>query len=124
MNPAKFKTIREAIGLSISELSDIADVQPRTVRYWESGRNTPPDDIAQQLTLIDSILDSQVNHAIAIYQEKKPDEVVLYRYVNCDELYKAHPEFKGLPVTTHAAMLYRALRKFEGIGVPVSIEYK
>ena len=124
MNSAKFKTLREAIGLSVTDLATIASVQPRTARYWESGRNVPPEEVSKSLVSIDVMLSHSVEQAIKLYQDKNPDEILLYRYVNAEELHKAHPEFKGLPVSTHAAMLYRVSKRFEEMGVPVSIEYK
>ncbi|WP_368643271.1 helix-turn-helix domain-containing protein [Castellaniella ginsengisoli] len=42
MNGATLKTIREALGLSVPWFADFCSVQERTVRHWESGRNTVP----------------------------------------------------------------------------------
>ena len=46
MTPAELKTIREACGLSQAWLAQRAQVNERTVRYWESGKSTVPDDVA------------------------------------------------------------------------------
>lgn len=40
MHPAEFKTLREAVGLSISTLVNVIDVDERTLRKWESGKSS------------------------------------------------------------------------------------
>ena len=124
MNSAEFKTLREAVGLSVSNVANLANVGERTVRYWEAGRNSPPQEISNRLSDINEMLERSANEAIKIYEEKMPDEVVLYRYVSDKELHKAHKGFKDLPVTVHAALLFRVKHYLNTLSVPVSIEYK
>ena len=49
MTPAELKTVREACGLPQSWLAHRAQVNERTVRYWESGKSSVPDDVAAWL---------------------------------------------------------------------------
>lgn len=47
MTPHEFKAARQELGLSQSELADILNVNPRTVRKWERDDDTrPPNPIA------------------------------------------------------------------------------
>jgi len=128
MNSAAFKTLREAVGLSVSNVAKIAKVGERTVRYWESGRNQPPEDISQRLIEIDNQLEQGVKYTLAFVDEMLAkhgsiDEFNLLRYTDEKQLWKKHPEFKKLPVTTHAAYLARVKRALEDKGAVVNLTY-
>ncbi len=123
MNSAEFKTMREAVGLTTGPLAKMAKVDQRTVRYWESGRTKPPEQACKILLDLDAMLNRTKAEAVMLYSEKKPDTVLLLRYRTDKELHKANPDFKGLPVTVHAALLHRLTHHFMSLGVPVSIEY-
>lgn len=124
MNSAEFKTMREAVGLSVAEAADLFCVEPRTIRHWESGRNSVPEGVASEITAIDSQLDFIVSEALRVYWEQKPDEVVLYRYRDIDELIESQGNFNGWPVSVHAAMLFRAKKLFAHNKIPCQIRYK
>lgn len=122
MDSAEFKTLREAVGLSVSQAAGLFDVQERTVRYWESGRNKVPAGVADQITGIDAHLEFMTDEAVRVYWEQKPDAVELYRYRDEDALLAAYPDFPW-PHSVHAAMLYRVMRRLADSGVEVSIRY-
>tara|TARA_Y100000310_G_scaffold257071_1_gene265049 strand:- start:1530 stop:1772 length:243 start_codon:yes stop_codon:yes gene_type:complete len=42
MTPREFKAARNALGLSINELSFVLDIQERTIRKWEAERDPRP----------------------------------------------------------------------------------
>ena len=42
MTPQEFKTARQTLGLSISELSFVLDIQERTIRKWELDSDPRP----------------------------------------------------------------------------------
>ena len=65
MTPAELKTLREACGLPQSWLAHQAQVNERTVRYWESGKSSVPDDVAALISRIDAQLDT-VQHALGV----------------------------------------------------------
>ena len=128
MNSAEFKTAREAVGLSVSQVAKIANVGERTVRYWESGRNKPPADVSKKIIEIDNQLEEGVKNTILFVKEMKEkhgkiDEINLLRYTNDDELWEKHAEFKGMPVTVHAAYLGRVKRELEKQNVVVNLAY-
>ena len=115
MTPAELKTLREACGLPQSWLAHQAQVNERTVRYWESGKSSVPDDVAALITSIDVTLDTAATgaldqaHALATALGA-PQAIDLYRYSADEELWAARPDMAGLPVTCHAALLARARR--------------
>lgn len=50
MTPAQFKDARNRLGLSASQLADIINSDPRTIRKWEHEDGTrPPNPIAVRI---------------------------------------------------------------------------
>jgi transcriptional regulator with XRE-family HTH domain len=128
VRPAELKTLREAVGLSVPDLASLTKVQERTVRYWESGRNSVPDDVAETVLKIDEMLDAIVENSLATVRDLiknagEPEEVVLLRYRENADLWRFLPEFKPLPATTHAAMLARLRGELADMYVPSRIVY-
>lgn len=128
MHPAEFKTLREAIGLSISTLVKVIDVDERTLRKWESGKKQPPQGVVDSLEAIDALLNKTAANIFAQHQESMKNGgqqgVVLERFVEVEDLAAAYPEFKGLPTMSFGVVLFRVRQKFIDLGVPVSIIYK
>lgn len=129
MTPAELKTNREALGLTVGWLADQAGVGERTVRYWESGRNQVPADVAALVTRIEAQTRTIVANALEQVGEVvqvhggEPEAVDLRRYASDAELWRRHPGFKPLPATWHAAALARIARELESRGVASVIEY-
>lgn len=128
MHPAEFKTLREAVGLSISTLVNVIDVDERTLRKWESGKKQPPQGVVDSLEAIDALLNKTAAEIVAQHQESMKNGgqqgVVLERFIEADDLAAAYPAFAELPTTTFAVVLFRVRQKFIELGVPVSIIYK
>ena len=128
MTPAELKTLREACGLPQSWLAHQAQVNERTVRYWESGKSSVPDDVAALISRIDAQLDTAAHGALEQAQalataHGAPQEVTLYRYDTDAELWERRPDMAGLPVTCHAALLARARRLLSAAGFRVVIAW-
>ncbi len=51
-NADTIKSIRESIGLSRAELSELMGVSVKTVQAWESGRNKPNGSSARLLQIL------------------------------------------------------------------------
>lgn len=60
MNGAEFALLRYKLGLSLSQVADFLDVNPRTVRAWNAGRDPIPDGVLLDLD------DLQLEHEIAV----------------------------------------------------------
>ena len=123
MHPAEFKTLREAIGLSISTLVKVIDVDERSIRKWESGKKKLPLDVIEQVVAIDQLITDTANNAFDELQTSPQDSVTLHRYIEEEDYLNAHPEFEGLPITSYGVVLYRLRQKLIDAGVPVSIVY-
>ena len=125
MTSAELKTRRESLGLTADWLAKKARVQLRTVRYWEAGRNKVPDDVAELITTLDAWRESAVSAMVqsCTAATPAPDEVVLLRYRDDEQLWAHHPGFEGLPVTFHASALLASQKALQTSGCRVKIVY-
>src|SRR5690554_4515062 len=116
MHPAEFKTLREAVGLSISTLVNVVNVDERTLGKWESGKKQPPQGVVGSLEAIDALLNKTAAENVAQHQESMKDGgqqgVVLERITKSEDLAAAYPAFAELPTTTFAVVLFRVRQKF------------
>ncbi len=124
MHPAEFKTLREALGLSISTLVKVIDVDERTLRKWESGKKKLPQGVIDSLVAVDTLLNTTANSLFESIQKAPQDNVVLYRFIEEEDLLNKHPELEGLPMSSYGVVLFRVRQKLLDLGIPVSIEYK
>ncbi len=120
---AGLKTMRESLGLTVNWLAEQAGVGERTVRYWESGRNQVPDDVAATILRVESLVADEVQRALKTLQSQQLQPIILRRYVTDSDLWQAQSTFSQLPTTCHAAMLSRLSRELEARGFRVVIEY-
>lgn len=128
MHPAEFKTLRESLGLTISTLVKIIDVDERTFRKWESGKKQPPQGVVDTLEGYNTLVNNTVADIVSFHQESMKNGgqqgVVLERFSEAEDLAKAYPAFAGLPTTTFGVVLFRVRQIFIDLKVPVSIIYK
>ena len=128
MNAAELKTLREACGLSQEWLAQRANVNQRTVRYWESGKSTVPDDAARIISELDVTLSRAAQEALTQARSLalvhgKAETVTLFRYASDAELWARRKDMAGLPATCHAALLARARRLLIDDGQAVEIHW-
>jgi DNA-binding XRE family transcriptional regulator len=127
MHSAEFKTLRESLGLTISTLVKIVDVDERTLRKWEAGKKQPPQGVVDTLIGFDDLVNKTAVEIFTQHQESMKNGgqqgVVLERFVEVDDLVKAFPAFEGLPTMTFGVVLFRVRQRFIDLGIPVSIIY-
>ena len=128
MTSAELKTLREACGLSQRHLSDMAAVNERTVRYWESGKSTVPEDVEALVAQLDETLETAALAALTqartlAQTHGAPEVITLFRYADDAALWAQRPDMKGLPATCHAALLARARRLMLANGLAVEIQW-
>lgn len=127
MHPAEFKTMREAVGLSISTLVKVIDVDERSIRKWESGKKKLPYDVIESVESIDQLLWDTANKLFegikAAYNPDAPSPVIIKRFIEEEDYLNAHPEFEGLPITSYGVALFRLRQKCIDANIPISIEY-
>jgi DNA-binding XRE family transcriptional regulator len=124
MHAAEFKTLREAVGLTISTLVKVIDVDERTIRKWESGKKKLPADVIESVVAIDQLLTDTANQLFIERNQPSNGTVVLDRFIEEEDLLNAYPQFEGLPMSSYGVVLFRLRQKFIDAGVEVSIQYK
>lgn len=84
MNGATFRLLRETAGLSVKNVSDALQVNPRTVNRWDSGALPIPEDAQQWMEgrwdeFIGKILDFEEVVNDEAMAEDMPVEVATYK---------------------------------------------
>lgn len=77
MNAPTLRATREMVGMSVRRLAQLADVQERTIKRWESGTTPVPDDVAQIVSDAKARQDEVVTFALAQYEalyDQLPDD--------------------------------------------------
>ncbi|QIQ21456.1 helix-turn-helix domain-containing protein [Zophobihabitans entericus] len=130
LSKAEFKTLREALGLSIQDLARWAKVDERSVRRWESfsEQNMPPKQVALNLLKLEADINFVAEQGLIMAREKytehtELEKIVLIRYKTNEELWHAKPDMNGLPTTTHAVLLFKTMNLLKNAGFDVVIEY-
>lgn len=95
-SPAHFRTLRETLGISVSDLANTLDVNPRSVRDWCFSTTAPDaawDIIDKRATWITSTLTAVLDE---LADQPDPDEVVLSVYATDQQARQA-----GLDMPAH-----------------------
>jgi len=114
---AELQTLREACNLTREELGDLAGVAARTVKHWEHGRAGVPADVAALVQRLDATIQQAADqgaHAMAqaiTRQGTAPDDVVLIRYRDADDLARYRPDMAGQPAGVHGAIVQRVAQE-------------
>lgn len=61
MTPLEVSAIRRMVGLTVDQFADRLDVNPRTVRGWESGKYSPSESAAQAILSVRREHDKQTD---------------------------------------------------------------
>jgi DNA-binding XRE family transcriptional regulator len=123
MTPAELKTLREGLGLTQQWLADQLSVQNRTIKYWESGFYPVKKDVEEMLLSINEKFNEIEKNAIEVIKNSNSKHITLLRYSNDGDLWHFMPEFKPLPATAHASVIFRLLNKAEILDCNVTIVY-
>lgn len=113
MTGAELQTLREACGLSRDELGELTSVAARTIKHWEHGRTGVPADVAELVRKIDVLASLAANEAMqsvrmAIEQAGcMPDDVVMVRYRDAQDLAHYRPDMAGMPPALHGSIVNR-----------------
>lgn len=107
MTPAELKTIRESLGLSVPQLTAMLRVSERAVRFWEDGRFTIPDGVADTLGGMQRDLGRLADALIEHLRAKGGP--VLHVYRSDADYHDADPN-SPYPASWHRAAAARVLR--------------
>lgn len=109
MTGAELQTLREAAGLSREALAELAQVQARTAKHWETRTGAAvPADVAAIVTRLAGWVLHAARQGLQAALENAPrgPEVVLIRYRETDHMH-AQDRAHGLRADVHGAMVAR-----------------
>lgn len=110
---AELQTLREACNLSRDELGQLAGVQARTIKHWETGRAGIPIDVASLVQRLDASAAQAVQQAVQTcaysksVHDEPPAEIVLLRYQTDADLAHYRPDMARFPASLHGAIIGR-----------------
>ena len=128
MTPATLATLREALGLTHEDVARIADVDPRTVRRWQSPQReaTVPNDVSEALwglmEWVTDTVDAAVEGVEAMIEQQghEPEVIDLTRYVDAASAARAGIE---VPHPVHTAAVAQIARELHAAGLDVAVHY-
>ena len=119
-SPAHFRTLREALGISVSDLANTLDVNPRSVRDWCFSTTAPDaawDIIDKRATWVTSTLTAVLDE---LADQPDPDEVVLSVYATDQQARLAGLD---MPAHEHRACIGILALCLKAEGYTVDISY-
>jgi len=87
MEPERFKRYRQGLGLSIVNIAELADVEPRTVRRWEDTKK-PPEDVVDIIFSMEWLVIAYINQR----KNEPENKPLLYDFMR--EWEKILPDFQ------------------------------
>jgi transcriptional regulator with XRE-family HTH domain len=114
MSPAEFRVAREYLGLTGDWLARRLDVNPRTVRSWEQGRDPIPDGVRKEIIDLEELTASFVADVVGQFLDR-PDPVVI-TYRSDAEYRRAWPDAR-FPAAWHRAIVARVAREVPGLAI-------
>lgn len=118
MTKARFRAIRESIGLSLRDVAQLCGVQERTARRWEApGYNDPPEDAWDALAMMERRYQDGVSGAIDAVKQSGA-KIVSISYYRSQEEYDAFGRDEG-PVGFANAISREVMLWLEGRGYDV-----
>lgn len=126
LSAAEFKTLRQSLGLSLSEAADYLDIRStRTITAWESGRVDLPDGAAQELLSLQAHMKDGAAAAVMEWRKHKDrcDSVELYRYRSQEDYVDSRSHAEGVPLGAHSKIIEWAAEALRTEGAEVFIMY-
>lgn len=116
MTGAEFKTIRESLGLSAQALAEILGIsQERTVRRWEDGTRSVPDDAAARLRELDALAERICEQGFRVTMDAPDGAIIAVLRYETEADFAA---FQGAAIPhmhrIHAAAIGRLARAAKG----------
>jgi hypothetical protein len=123
VNAPELKELRESLGLPLTWIAEVTDVNVETAFAWETGKRPVPKKVLHILKTIEARFEAVIRIAVEQYETTRSAMVAYLRYSNDADLWKYMPEFKPLPVSCHAALADRVTRALTDAGAKAYAVY-
>lgn len=115
MTPAELRVTREFLGLTGDCLAAILDVNPRTVRSWEQGRDPIPDRIRVEVEHIEHVTATAVGELVAALEQTADPTVTVYP--TDADMHRARPDTAHLTARWWRHVVARACLEVPGVDI-------
>ena len=115
MDGGELQTVREFLGLTIESLAGMLQVNPRTVRSWEAGRDPIPERIRAEVEQIEQLTAQAVGELVEALRNARDPAVLVHR--SDEEFRAAHPDRAYLPARWWRHVVARAVHEVPGVEI-------
>jgi transcriptional regulator with XRE-family HTH domain len=115
MDGGELQTVREYLGLTIDALARLLEVNPRTVRSWEGGRDLIPARVRGELAGLETITATAVVELVAELGDTSDRCVLVYR--RDADLHAARPDCAEMPARWWRHVVARARETVPGVQI-------
>ncbi|MHA3724305.1 helix-turn-helix domain-containing protein [Leucobacter sp. HY1910] len=115
MTSAEFQTVREYLGLTLDAIAGILGVRPDTVRRWESGRDTIPYRVREEIEAIEAATATAVGDLVSALNDARDPAVMVYR--TDAQMWEARPDTAHLTARWWRHVVARAAHEVPGVEI-------
>ncbi|WP_044109875.1 DUF1870 family protein [Mycobacterium canetti] len=115
MNGGELQMVREYLGLTIESLAGMLQVNPRTVRAWEAGRDLIPERVREEVETLEAMTAAAVGELVDALHDARDPAVVVYR--RDEDMHAARPGTEHLPARWWRHVVARACHEVPGVEV-------
>ncbi len=120
MTGGELQMVREYLGLSGDALAGMLQVNPRTLRSWESGREPIPERVRLEVEQVEDDTARAVGELVAALCDMRDPAVVVYR--SDADLHAARPDAAHLTARWWRQVAARACEEVPGVLVGTADE--
>jgi len=115
MTGAELQVVREWLGLTIEALAGMLQVNPRTIRSWEAGRDPIPERIRDEIAEIEAITAQAVTELVDALRYTRDTVVAVYR--RDEDMHADRPDTAHLPARWWRHVVARAVHEVPGVEI-------
>jgi len=115
MTGAELQVVREWLGLTIEALAGMLQVNPRTIRSWEAGRDPIPERIRDEIAEIEAITAQAVTELVDALRYTRDTVVAVYR--RDEDMHADRPDTAHLPARWWRHVVARAAHEVPGVEI-------
>lgn len=115
MDPGELQAVREYLGLTGDALAGMLNVNPVTLRRWESGRDPIPYRVRDEVEQIEAYTATAVGELVDALRDARDVAVRVYR--TDEEMHADRPDAAHLPARWWRHVVMRACHEVDGVKI-------